>query len=257
MAGVFATWLMPTTVVAQHAKEEPAAHTAASAKGSAEHAAAPAKASAAEHAATTTKHEPAEEPARKPSAKSAEKEPTKATERGSVKAEIKHSVIPELDEVPTKTDLHSKKETAAAKEGGHPEKGHAPTTSEHASISKEHESATGGGTKGASAASTHGKVAPKSELQAALARIDEQMANKHTSAPAPRSPEVRVTSETRTRVTPTSAPTRVHLNWRTTLVWSDDLEDVDSKRRDAPRVGLVWTPPEPLASTPIRPTATR
>ena len=238
IVAIVATWSVPTIVGAQHAKaESTAAHASAPAKESArEH--------GAEHAPSSAKKDAAAEPV-----------PQKSPATEASKDAGKSVAKPTSEHAAAKSDGKDK-DTGA--HGVEEAKGPAHASAEKASSEKEAEPAAGG-KKVASAASARGKTAPKNELEAALRRIDEQMASIRTSPSAAQSGKPRAANETRpARVSPPPAPsvTRISLSWRTTLVWEQELDGGTDAAQDAPHVGLVW-PIEPLESTPIAPTSAR
>ena len=239
IAAIVATWSVPTVVVAQHAKAEPtAAHGTASS-------AAPAKESADEHASSPSKKDVHAEPVpHKSPAKEA------STDAG------KRAAKPTSEHAAAKSDGKNKdKDTVARRVEEAKAPAHA--SAERASSEKEAEPATSGGKKVASTASARSKTSPKNELEAALKRIDEQIATMRTSPAAAQPAKPRAASETRPeRVSPTPSVARINLSWRTTLVWEPELEGREEAARDARHVGLVW-PIEPLESTPLAPTSTR
>lgn len=215
IVAIVATWSVPTIVRAQHAKAE---STAAKKSVAAE--------SVAEKASDKA---PAKDAAKEP-AKTAAKVSTKpAPEEPAAKSDSRGKVAPPVEEAKAE----------------HQEKG---------SPSKE---------------SARSKPAPKNNLEAALKRIDEQLATMRPGTPAaqaakPRTSaatravsdahgaEPRAVSETRAaRGSAAPAPQRVHLSWRTNLVWAPEVEGSDLAAANAPHFELVWPAAEPLKSTPI------
>lgn len=229
IVAIVATWSVPTIVVAQHAKAEPAAaHTAAPAKEPSERGTSPAKKELAA--------EPL--PQRSPSKEALKEGPGES----AAKPTSEHAAV--------KSDGKGKDMTARQAEDA---KGPTHASAEKASSEKDAEPATSGGKKVASTASARSKTEPKNDLDAALKRIDEQLATMRTSPSTAQSGKPRATNEARAvRVASPPSIARVHLSWRTALVWSPELEGEADAARDAPHVELVWAT-EPLTSTPITP----
>ena len=233
IVAIVATWSVPTIVGAQHAKaESTAAHASAPAKESA-------KEHGAEHAPSSAKKDAAAEPVPQ---KSAAKEASKDAGKSVAKPTSEHAAA-KSDGKDKDTGAHGVDEA----------KGPAHASAEKASSEKEAEPAAGG-KKVASAASARSRTGPKNELEAALKRIDEQIATMGTSPSAAQSGKPRIANDARTvRVSSTPSTARIHLSWRTTLVWSPEVDGETDAARDTPHVDLVWPATEPLKSTPITP----
>ena len=252
VAAIVATWSVPTIVVAQHAKAE----------STAAHATAPAKESAGEHASSPAKKDVAAEPVpHKSPAKEAPKDagrsaakPTSEHAEAKSDGKDKHVSARHVEEATRQAE--PKEKSSAAKDGPRSDKGcvSAHASADRASSEKDAEPATSGGKKVASAAAARSKTAPRNELEAALKRIDEQIGTMRTSPAAAQPGKPRAANETRAvRPSPMPSVARVHLSWRTTLVWSSDLDGEADRKSDMPRVGLVWPATEPLKSTAIAP----
>ena len=232
IAAIVAMWSVPTMVTAQHAAESTTKHAAATAKEP-----------AVEHASSPAKKDAAAEPLPQ---KSPAKEASKDAGQSAAKPVAEHAAA--------KSD--GKKDTGAR----HVEEAKAPAhaSAEGASSGKDAEPATSGAKKVASSASARSKTAPKNELDAALRRIDEQIAAMRTSPQTVQSGKPRVANDARTvRVAAAPVAARIHLSWRTALVWSPEVDgETDAAHdaaHDAPHVALVWPATEPLKSTPITP----
>lgn len=237
LACVLTAALVPTGLSAQHAKDS---------KEETKPTHAAAKEDAAEHA-PSAKHESVSS---KSTSKESAKEGTKSqSERAKASAH-------EEEEAPAKAEHGEKKSGASARESA---RGGKEVAEAHDKEEKESESA-----KGKSSSTARGKAAtknePKSELEAALKRIDDQISVMRAKPePADARAAARGRSESRAesrpvRVAPpaAAAPARVHLSWRTTLLWTNDLDAEGGVREETPHVGLVWTP-EPIPAKPVPP----
>ncbi|MEQ1907231.1 MAG: hypothetical protein ABMA15_00310 [Vicinamibacterales bacterium] len=174
--------------------------------------------------------------------------PSAAPAKETPKDANKGAAKPTSEHAAAKSDGKDKDTVAHEVEGA---KGPAHASAEKASSAKEAEPAAGG-KKVARPASARSKTAPKNELEAALKRIDEQIAVMRTSPSAAQSSKPRVESDARSvRAVPAPSTARVHLSWRTALVWAPELDGEADGAHEAPHVELVWPATEPLKSTPI------
>ena len=167
------------------------------------------------------------------------KEPAKA--RGA-----EHATSPAKKEVAAEPLPQKSPAKEASKDAS---TGAAKPTSEHAEAKSDG--------KDKVTAPARSKTTPKNEMEAALKRIDEQMATMRTSPVAAQSSRPRAASEPRAeRVSPAPAVARINLSWRTSLVWEPELDGGTDAAHDGPHVELVW-PIERLESTPLAPTSAR